>query len=104
MAGVVITASVSGGGTVADDLDAALDDEGWEWVIVRGPHACAPCRANENPHNIPCAQCTGYTRTHDTDGPDDDADDQFQCQCRAVLRRKDGGDMHDDDPNSLEHL
>jgi hypothetical protein len=105
MAGVVITVSVGGGAaSLADDLDAALEEEGWEWVIVRGPHACGPCRANQNPHNIPCAQCTGYTRTGDTDGPDDDADDSFQCQCRVFLRRKHGGDMNDEDLNSLDHL
>lgn len=109
MAGVHITASVGGGGAgdiasdIAGDLVTALEDEGYEWVVVHGPHACGPCLANKDPKNVPCAQCTGNRAGHGDD-PDGDEDDQFQCQCRVKLRKKDGGDLNDDDLGFVEHL
>jgi hypothetical protein len=105
MAGVTITASIEKGGTsVADDLDQMVDDWGYELVVVHGPHACGPCRANENPHNVPCAECHGnlVARAHaGGDNDDPDADDGNLpgggnlCQCRVQLRKKSGEDFED---------
>lgn len=105
MAGVVITAVVHAGQvSVSDDVDQALSDSGYELVIVRGPHACGPCRANENPHDVPCSECTGNIAgrlgaSGDSDDPDaDDADAMAignLCQCRVRLQKKTDQDLED---------
>jgi hypothetical protein len=113
MAGVIITASVGGGGTgtVADSLGASLDDEGYELVVVHGPRACGPCRANENPQNVPCAECTGNIEGRSAGGgddPDGDDDDELRggnlCQCRVKLRRKHGDHSDGEDLGFIEDL
>jgi hypothetical protein len=99
MAGVVIDVSIEKGGTsVADDLDQLVSDSGYELVVVHGPRACGPCRANENPHNVPCAECHGNiagkvgANVADSDDPDADDDKALArgnlCQCRVELRKK----------------
>jgi len=111
MAGVVIVVSVGGGGnTVADDLSTSLSDEGYELVVVHGPRACGPCRANENPQNVPCAECTGNIegRAGGGDDPDGDADDDLRggnlCQCRVKLRKKHGENHDGEDLGFIEDL
>lgn len=97
MAGVVIVASVSGGGgpSISDDLDQIVSDAGYELVIVRGPHPCGPCEANRDPHQIPFPGCDGNLARREGDEPDGDADDAKDvlkgnlCQCRTRLVRKD---------------
>lgn len=113
MAGVDITATVGGGGagTVADDVNSSLEDAGYELVVVHGPRACGPCRANENPQNVPCAECTGNVEGRavgGSDDPDGDEDDETMrqgnlCQCRVKLRKKDG-DLNDEDLGFLGDL
>jgi hypothetical protein len=91
VAGVVITVTISHGGSLADDLDQIMDDFGMELVVVNGPGACGPCRANKNPHNVPCWECNGNIARIDPD----DAKGNL-CQCRVEWRRKDDRDALSD--------
>lgn len=109
MAGVVITAVVEAGGiSIADEMDQSLSDSGYELVVVHGPRACGPCRANENPHNVPCAECTGNiagkVKANVSDGDDPDADDAGAlargnlCQCNVELRKKNDDELGHEEP------
>lgn len=60
MAGVVITATVSAGeASLMGDFDALLAENGFARVVVHHAGACDPCRANEDPDDVPCAECRG---------------------------------------------
>lgn len=88
MAGVVITVTVSHGGSLVDDLDQMMEDSDLELVVVNGPGACGPCRANKNPHNVPCYECTGNIARID---PDDGVGNL--CNCRVEVRNKRDRDL-----------
>jgi hypothetical protein len=85
MAGVIIDVTISHGGSdLASDLDQMMDDSDLELVVVNGPGACGPCRANKNPHNVPCYECTGNILRIDSDDPGA----RNLCQCRVEVREK----------------
>ena len=85
MAGVDIVVTIShSGGSLYDDLDQMMEDSGLELVVVNGPGACGPCRANKNPHNVPCWECEGNILRIDADDPGA----RNLCQCRVEVRRK----------------
>jgi len=87
MGRVTITVTVSGGGGLMDEIDDSLDEEGFERYVIHGPRACGPCRANEEPDNVPCAECRGNLIDPDHDG-DVDSRSGNMCQCRVGIRRK----------------
>lgn len=91
MAGVIVNVTVSHGHSVIDVVDEYLDDNGLERYVIHGPRACGPCRANENPNNVPCAECRGNLLDPDHDGDVDNRSGNM-CQCRVGIRRKDGSD------------
>ena len=60
MAGVTITATVSAGeASLSDDFDALLADMGMERYVIHHAGCCDPCRANEDPDDVPCQACRG---------------------------------------------
>lgn len=91
MAGVIIDVTISHGGSLADDLEQAMEDEGLELVVVNGPGACGPCRANKDPHNVPCWECQGNILRIDADDPGA----RNMCNCRVEWRkRREGSDLY----------
>lgn len=99
MAGVVINVTISRGGPSSDDiLEDSLSDSGFELYVIHGPGACGPCRANQDPRNVPCEQCNGnilrlLTESNDEDPIEDLAEAGLSgggnmCQCRVGVRRK----------------
>lgn len=92
MAGVIIDVTIShGSGSLADDLDQMMEDSGLELVVVNGPGACGPCRANKDPHNVPCWECQGNILRIDSDDPGA----RNMCNCRVEVRnRREGSDLY----------
>lgn len=84
MAGVVIDVTISHSGSLADDLDQMMEDSDLELVVMNGPGACGPCRANKNPHNVPCYECEGNILRIDSDDPGA----RNLCQCWVEVRNK----------------
>lgn len=92
MAGVIIDVTIShGGSALTDDLEAMLEDNDLELVVVNSPGACGPCRANKDPHNVPCWECNGNILRIDSDDPGA----RNMCQCRVEVReRRSGSDLY----------
>lgn len=65
MAGVQIDISVTGRGQIdlLGELGDQLDDDG-ELVVVHEPGACAPCRGNDDIHQVPFSGCIGNVAGH----------------------------------------
>lgn len=66
MGGIVITVTVEG------DFDFPLDGvgdegDGGHWEVKHEPGACAPCVANNDPHNVPFFGCNGNIDRIDPD-------------------------------------
>jgi hypothetical protein len=87
VAGVIVTVAISGGGSVFGDFEDLLNDSGMELVVVPGPGACGPCRANKNPRNVPCAECDGNVAGHHMESAHARAVGNL-CRCRVEMRRK----------------
>lgn len=78
---VRITVSVSGG------FDDAFDDLGGDDYELRVRHeagACAPCVANNDPHNVPFWGCNGNIDRID---PDDGKGNLCRCSVEYVKKR-----------------
>jgi hypothetical protein len=98
--GVVIHASVSGGGGGPDGRpqasDFTLTDENGHELQLKVKHhqgACAPCRANEDPFNIPCVECNGNIGLKD---PDEGIGNLCNCTVQLVPKGENPDDRVDD--------
>ena len=87
MAGVEIDVTVDHGGSLFDDFEDFIADSGMELVVVHGPNACGPCRANQDIHNVPCAECIGNVAGHHEESAHARAVGNL-CQCRLEAREK----------------
>lgn len=81
MAGLVIDATFdSGSGSFTDELNDLLNQSGIVLVVVHGPGACGPCRANDDWRNVPCEECTGNIAGRHPDSRNAEAVGNL-CQC-----------------------
>ena len=99
MAGVVIDVTISHGGSLLDEVQDSLNDDGYEWIVVHEAGACAPCRGNEDPDLVPFPGCHGnsalWAQKAADDDPDGDSDSDRKprdvgnmCQCtRRLVKR-----------------
>ncbi len=93
MAGVEINVTIShGGGHLFDEFEDLLNDSDMELVVVHGPGACSPCRANDDVRNVPCAECIGNVAGHHMESARAQAVGNL-CRCRVEARRKGDRDI-----------
>lgn len=86
MAGLVIDATFSKeGGSFTDDLDELLAAHGMERFVEHHAGACDPCRANEDPDDVPCTACTGNIAGRHPDSERAAAVGNL-CQCTVGIR------------------
>lgn len=95
MAGVEINVTIDGGGGLSVLLDDTLDDHDLERYVVHAAGACAPCRANENPDQVPhYAECIGNVAGHHRESAGAQAVGNL-CKCTVGIRRKGDRDIVD---------
>jgi hypothetical protein len=98
MAGVVIVATVSKGDSdLMGDLDALLAANGMARVVMHHAGACDPCRANDDPDDVPCSSCRGnIAGRYPSSRNAEEVGNLCQCTVEIVEVDSEGHPVNDD--------